>query len=881
MRIFPWINIQFWLVWPTVVLALCFALHGQQRVNSGVQVLYRFQSENNGVLDLAQVGRPLHLKIEGRANVHKRNGAIEFLGKSMVRSPGRSLKIHLASTWTNELTVEAWIEPSNATQNGPARVVSFSRDGSQRNFTLGQDGNRYDFRLRTTTTSDNGIPSVSTPVNTARPDLTHVVYTRDQAGIARVFLNGRKVVEENVTGDFSNWDPNFRLVIGNEHSGDRVWLGKIYLVAIYNRSLHPPEIRQNFIAGKNPRVVQEIDAQQKENQFTQQIAPLLTRHCLECHDSINRKGELDMTTLAGLLSGGESGTALVAGNPQESLIWTSVDSGEMPHQRPPLDLVEKKALRDWIAAGAQWPIKKIDPAIFLRARKVDNRLVRRLTVDEYISAVQVAVGRDIGSEAKKLFPEDLRTDGFNNTAYNLGVDLKHVQAYARLAELITDKLSIAELRSNYLTEEDLNEASLEKLIRKMGKWILRGPLNEAEVQSFLRIGETLRSAGGSFDEATRFILEAMLQSPRFIYLIERHRGDGTTWPIGPFELANRISFILWGSPPDAELFDLAASGELLEKGVLQREVERMLADHRVRKRSKQFIHQWLNLDRLTNLRPNAEKFPKWNNRLADDMRRETLLFFEEVVWNQQRPIAELFDSPFTFLNRRLAEHYRIEGVEGLPREELIKVRLKPQSRRSGILTQGSVLTAGGDEASMVSRGLFVLHDVLRGIVKDPPPCVDTTPVATRSGLTQRAIALERIGNANCGGCHRKFEPLAFGLEKFDGLGRFHDQDEHGNSLREDGQILFPGDSAAIKFRTSNELMKLLADRSRARETVAWKLTQFSLGRPLGSADAEVLETIIDAANKNGFTYQAILKAIIQSELVQTIRTEPYPNELKK
>ena len=169
---------------------------------------------------------------------------------------------------------------------------------------------------------------------------------------------------------------------------------------------------------------------------------------------------------------------------------------------------------------------------------------------------------------------------------------------------------------------------------------------------------------------------------------------------------------------------------------------------------------------------------------------------------------------------------------------------------------------------MVSRGLFVLHDLLRGTIKDPPPCVDTTPVPTKSGLSQRGIAEARIANIKCGGCHGKFEPLAFGLEKFDGLGTYHETDEHGNKLRDDGQILFPGTAKPVPYQSAAELMDLLAGSQRVRECITWKVTQFALGRPLGAADAGTVAEIHKSAEKDGGTYASLVTAIVLSDLVQ-------------
>ncbi|HAH99140.1 MAG TPA: hypothetical protein DCO70_07370, partial [Verrucomicrobiales bacterium] len=284
----------------------------------------------------------------------------------------------------------------------------------------------------------------------------------------------------------------------------------------------------------------------------------------------------------------------------------------------------------------------------------------------------------------------------------------------------------------------------------------------------------------------------------------------------------------------------------------------------------EFANEWMNLNRLVNMSPNVKRFPGWSHDLALDMKSESLAFFEEVIWKQKRPLAELLNANVTFATPRLAKHYGLEPLKG---NGLAKYDLSAVQERGGLLTQGSVLTIGGDEASMVTRGLFVLHDLLRSGVKDPPPCVDTTPVPTRPGLTQRSIAEDRVANKSCGGCHGKFEPLAYGLEKFDGIGAFHEKDGHGNKLREDGQILFPGTAKPVQYNTSAELMNLLAGSDRVSQSLTWKVAQFALGRPLGQPDALALDKIHQEAQKGGGTYVSVIRAIVKSDLVQKTKTE--------
>ncbi|MEM0926418.1 MAG: DUF1588 domain-containing protein, partial [Planctomycetota bacterium] len=235
-------------------------------------------------------------------------------------------------------------------------------------------------------------------------------------------------------------------------------------------------------------------------------------------------------------------------------------------------------------------------------------------------------------------------------------------------------------------------------------------------------------------------------------------------------------------------------------------------------------------------------------------------------------LSDLLDAQFTICAPSLAKHYGLKDVK--PTTAFYDLSESPE--RGGLLTQGSVLTIGGDDASTVTRGLFLLNQLLRGVVNDPPPCVDTTPVPTSPGSSARMIAEARIKNESCGGCHQRFEPLAFGLSKFDGLGGFREIDEHGNTLRDHGEVLVPGKSKATSFRGSQDLMEFLSQSDRVRESLVWKLAQFAIGRPPTSDDAAVIRKIHRRSQQQGGTYQSILTEIVASELVIPRSSLPTP-----
>ncbi len=843
---------------------------------NSLQVLYDFRgSHGNEIPDRSGKLPALDLQIGEMSQVKLGDGVLAIRGATKIESKVAAKRLVNAIQRTGAITIEVWLQPKTLQQDGPARIVTLSRDSGARNFTLGQDNDSIQVRLRTSKTSLNGIPAVTSKSRILKEELTHVVYTRDPAGNVSVYVNGELNQRERITGDFNGWNDQYRLAIGNELSGDRPWLGDLHWVAIYSRAWRQSEVVSRHANGPDDgsRGSMAVAVDSRPEFFETTIAPILSNHCLECHDSVLNKGGLDLSHKDMALRGGDSGKALVAGQPGKSLLLLSVESSEMPHNRPALSSKQKQAVKKWIADGAVWNIDFVDPAIYRHVRQ-DGNWVQRLTIPEYVATVKEIFGVDVLQEAVKCLPRDQRADGFRNTAYNLNVDLKHVEAYAQMAALIVGQVDAVQFARRFGKSKKLTDDNMRKLVADIGKWVLRAPLTQQEVDLYRGISTTVVSAGGDFAEAVEMILEAMLQSPRFLYRIENQLGDGTRWPVSDYELASRISFIVCGSAPDGTLLQAADSGQLSDPEEIRQQVERLLTSRKARAQSEQFIVQWLNLDRLNNMRPDRQRFPDWQDSLAGDMRQETIDFFMDLVWEQNRPLSDLLNAQFTHLTPQLAKHYGIaEAGAGIQRYDLSEV-----PSRGGLLTQASVLTMGGDDASMVTRGLFLLSDLLFSEVGDPPPGLDITPVPTSPGKTHRVIATERVQSEACGGCHARFEPLAFGLERYDGIGVFQMVDKHGNQLRQDGEILFPGDAKSTTYQTSEEMMDLLAASDRVKECLTRKVSQFVLGRPLNLSDAASLRRVHEVSQKNGGTYQSLVMAIVLSDLVRTTQTEPEPDQ---
>jgi len=225
-------------------------------------------------------------------------------------------------------------------------------------------------------------------------------------------------------------------------------------------------------------------------------------------------------------------------------------------------------------------------------------------------------------------------------------------------------MNVGQFAKRFSRKRGFTDDVMRDLVAKMGKWLLRAPLEEHEVAAFRGISTTVAAAGGTFEEALSLLVEAMLQSPRFLYRVENERGDGTAWPVSEYELASRMSYIIWGAPPDTQLLEAAENGQLFEDDSLETQLKRMLDDPRAAKRSAEFVHEWLNLGRLANMKPNPEKFPQWNADLANDMRAETIAFFDDVVWKQNRPLADLLNAKLTYATPRLARHYGLPVQRG-------------------------------------------------------------------------------------------------------------------------------------------------------------------------------------------------------------------------
>jgi hypothetical protein len=328
-------------------------------------VLYDFEEgAGTTIRDRASAAPPLDLRIETPRVVRWRPGAIAIDGSAAIASAAPATKIFEAVAKRGEISIEAWLKPANSSQSGPARIISVSADPGHRNFTLGQDGSRYDIRLRTEKTGENGVPSLVTGEGVLSTELAHIIYTRDAAGKATIFVNGKESTAAEVAGSLANWDGNLRLLLANERTGDRPWHGELHLAAVYERALSADEVAQNFQAGPNWSAVNVAallpPAADRKVDFVTDVQPILRARCFECHAEGNEEGGLNLGVKSRALEGGDHGPVIAAGHSAASRIIHLVAGLEKdrlmpPADSPPLTKDDIGILRAWIDQGAKWP----------------------------------------------------------------------------------------------------------------------------------------------------------------------------------------------------------------------------------------------------------------------------------------------------------------------------------------------------------------------------------------------------------------------------------------------------------------------------------------------------------------------------------------------
>ena len=401
----------------------------------------------------------------------------------------------------------------------------------------------------------------------------------------------------------------------------------------------------------------------------------------------------------------------------------------------------------------------------------------------------------------------------------------------------------------------------------------RRPLERGELEAYASLARPLLDEGRPFLEAVRVSLRGILSAPPFLY----HTGAPGT--LDDFGLATRLSYFLWRSMPDAELFDLAGAGRLSEPTVLAGQVDRMLDDARSERFVQDFAGQAFRLYELGATAPDPGLYPEFDGRLGQAIKKETELFLAELI-AADHGVGRLIDADFTFLNRRLAEHYGVEGVEG---QQMRKVTLPADSPRGGLLTQASILkiTANGTTTSPIPRGNFVLANLLGQPAPPPPPGVGTVEPDTRGTMTIREQLDAHRSSPVCANCHRVIDPPGFALESFDPIGGFRTRYRVSGGTGTFGGFEVPlpflegpaVDASGITpdgeaFSGIEEYKRLLLSQEidQVARHLASQLLVFSTGAEIEFADRDTVEGIVEQGRNDGHPVRTMIHEVVQSDL---------------
>ena len=403
-------------------------------------------------------------------------------------------------------------------------------------------------------------------------------------------------------------------------------------------------------------------------------------------------------------------------------------------------------------------------------------------------------------------------------------------------------------------------ACAERIVSAFVRRAYRRPVVAADWAKPLKFYHEAKEAGG-FEAGIGSALSAVLVSPEFLFRIERDPADvapETTYPISDVELASRLSFFLWSSIPDEELLGIAQRGELHRPKVLESQVRRMLADPRSISLVENFAAQWLHLRNLESFTPDLRLFPDFDDNLRDAFRRETELHFEALL-REDRTVLDLIKTDHTFLNERLAKHYGIPNVYG---SRFRRVALDSESRRGGLLRQGSVLTVTSyaTRTSPVIRGHWLLGNLLGTPPPPPPANIPNLKENTVSEtLPMRARLSAHRANAACASCHDLMDPVGFALENFDAIGRWR-LTENGLPIDASGGL---PDGSRFNGVTGLE-DALLKHPELFVGTLTEKLLTFALGRGMSENDAPAVRRIVRDAQRDGNHFSSIVLGIVKS-----------------
>lgn len=592
--------------------------------------------------------------------------------------------------------------------------------------------------------------------------------------------------------------------------------------------------------------------------FPRDAVPVLRKYCYECHGEEKQEAGIAYHNLLTIDQALRSHRVL-------EKIAEQVHSDDMPpfeaDEFP--DAREKKLLQDSITHLLD--LIKSDKL----PKNAGRVTIRRLNRNEYNYTVRDLFG--VKFLPGKTFPTDASGgEGFDNTADTLFLPPVLMESYLKAAgKVMAAVYKNDDLRKKviFITEEEQQKDprdAAHKVLNYHASLAFRRKVDDADLKPMLDAFSSRLKSGASFEESLRTPLTSLLVNPKFLFRIQHDEKDKKEWPLNDFELATRLSYFLWSSMPDPELFKLANEGQLRDPKVLRQQITRMLASKKSTALARHFAGQWIGFDDLIDrAEPDKKRFPIFTRSLRASMYYESVAFFNHLV-RQNRPVTELIHADYAFLNAELGQHYGIPGVTG---NQVKKVAITDPNR-GGVIGMGSVLvsTSLPLRTSPVKRGTWILSTLLGTAPPPPPPDAGELPADDKSseGLSFRKQLEIHRSKAECASCHARIDPLGFGLENYDPIGRWRSMGVNGKAV----------DSAAelpdgTQFSSPSELKTILMkDKDKIARHLCRKMLAYALGRPLEYYDEPVVSDLLKKLKADNYRMQTLIIAITQSHPFQ-------------
>ncbi len=605
--------------------------------------------------------------------------------------------------------------------------------------------------------------------------------------------------------------------------------------------------------------------------FSKRITPLLVRYCNDCHGPDVQEADIAFNKYPSVNSVRADREA-----------WMKVDEmvlfGAMPpDDEPHPSQEERKLISDWIQSlFATDCSKQRDPG---------RETVRRLNRTEYDNTIRDLTGLDL--HLADEFPSDDVGEGFDNIGDVLSLPPLLFEKYMDAAERVAKAAIIAEPVGAETQRKDLPDShrrivivrpsddkspktAAREILERFAGRAFRRPVKPDELTRLVGLVELALAEGDSFERGIQVAVSAVLVSPQFLIRMEIDPSPDDPRQIrilNDYELATRLSYFLWSSMPDDELFALAAQGTLGHEDVLHGQVTRMLQDPKAQALVENFGGQWLNLRNLEDVTPDPVRFASFDDALRRAMRRETELFFAAVM-REDRSIVDFLSGDFSFVDARLARHYGIKNVRG---DQFRRISLSEGNRR-GLLTHASILTLTSNptRTSPVKRGKWIMENILGTPPPEPPgdiPMLEVTQEAAPNATLREQMVMHRE-NPVCASCHLQMDALGFGFENFDPVGRWRDRD--GEKAIDAAGKLPSGE----QFSRPTELVAILANMKRDfSEALSRKMLTYALGRGLEPFDDCAIQELVHRLEQDEYRFSSLVLGIVVSDPFRKRRGE--------